>query len=245
MAASMSAVVERFHLRAPSVQAPAHRQAQVAWHQHRGVGRAVVEGIGAKAAARLQKVPKAPGDEHPDPGSAALQHRIGGDGGAVQEQRAVRQQALDVRLERSGGVLQHVEDPAARIRRHRRRLEDVEPVAGVHQHHVGESPADVDRDAPGGCGEGGRVGHAAIPLPATGGPGRNSIAVGVYCIPTRPVPATVLHGGGIRARCRTGSVRRGDACVALMVGTGACRLPGRRMRRPYSESWLHQPEINR
>ena len=111
----------------------------------------MVEGVGAKAAACLQEVPEAAGDQHPHPRPAALQHGVGGDGGAVQEQRAARQQAPDIHPERTRGVLQHVQHPAARVRRHRRRLEYVEPSGRVHEHHVGEGASDVDGDAPGGC----------------------------------------------------------------------------------------------
>ena len=110
----------------------------------------MVEGVRAKAAARLEEVAESAVDEHPHPRAVALQHRVGGDGGAVQEQRAVREQTLDLRSEPTGGEFQYVEHPAAGILRHRRGLEDVEPATGVHQHHVGEGSADVDRDAPRG-----------------------------------------------------------------------------------------------
>ena len=106
----------------------------------------MVEGVGAKAAARLEEVTKAAGDEHTHPRSAALQHGVGGDGGAMQEQHTLRQQILDAHPERSRSVLQDVEHAAARIRRHRRRLEDVESAAAVHQHHVGEGAAYVNSD---------------------------------------------------------------------------------------------------
>ena len=143
-------LVERLDLRAVRVEASADGQAQVARHQHRRVGRAMVEGVGAKAAARLQEVAEAACHEHPYPGAAALQHGVGCHGGAVQEQRAVRQKVFDASPERPGGVLQDIEHSAARVRRHRGRLEDVEAAPGVHQHHVGKGAADVDRDVPRG-----------------------------------------------------------------------------------------------
>ena len=128
-------LVEGLDLGASRVEAPADRQAQIARDQHRRVGWAMVEGVGAKAPPCFQEVAKAAGDQHAHPSPAALQHRVGGHGGAVQKQRAVRKQAFDARPERSRGVLQDVEHPAARVRRHRGRLEDVETTAGVHQHH--------------------------------------------------------------------------------------------------------------
>ena len=106
-------LVERLDLGAPRVHAPADRQAQIARDQHRRVGRTMVEGIGAQAPAGFEEVAKAAGDEHPHPSPAAFQHGVGGDGGAVQEHRAVREQALDIRSEPTGGVLQYVEHPAA------------------------------------------------------------------------------------------------------------------------------------
>ena len=140
-------LVQRLDLHAPRIHAPADRQAQVARHQHRRIRGAVVEGVRPEAAPRFEEVPEAAGDEHPDPRPAALQHGVGGDGGAVQEQRAVREQMLDARRERARGVLHHVEHAAAGIGGHRRHLEDVEAPGAVHQHHVGEGTADVDGDA--------------------------------------------------------------------------------------------------
>ena len=107
----------------------------------------MVEGVRPEAAPRLEEVAEAAGDEHAHPRPAALQHGVGGDGGAVQEQRAVREQMLDARRERASGLLHHVEHAAARIGGHRRHLEDVEAPGAVHQHHVGEGAADVDGDA--------------------------------------------------------------------------------------------------
>ena len=140
---------QRRQLAAVGADAPAHRQAQVARHQHRGKRRAMVPLVLADAAADFERIAKALGRQHADLGALLLEDGVGGDGRAVHEQRAVAQQRGERQVELLGGQPQHAQNAFAGIGRHRRRLEDAHGAGRVAQHHVGEGAADIDADAPG------------------------------------------------------------------------------------------------
>ena len=140
---------QRGQLLAVGADPPAHRQAQVARRQDRGKRRAVIPLVVADAAADFQRIAKAFGRQHADLGALLLQDRVGGDGRAVHEQRAVAQQGGERQVELLRGQPQHAQNALAGIGRHRRRLVDAHGAGRIAQHHVGEGAADIDADAPG------------------------------------------------------------------------------------------------
>ena len=147
---------ERRQLAPVRAEAAAHRQAQVARHQHLGERRAMVPLVLAHAAADLERIAEALGGQHAHLRALLLEDGVGGDGRAVHEQRAVAQQRGQRQVELLGGQPQHAQHAFAGIGRHRRRLEDAHRAGRIAQHHVGEGAADIDADAP-GSGEGGSV----------------------------------------------------------------------------------------
>jgi len=95
-------------------------------------------------AADLQDVPEALRHDETDPCAAALQHRVGRHGAGEQQPGDVAGVHPDARQQLADPGHQ----PLRRIRRGRPHLGDVGiPRPVRHHHHVGERPADVDRDA--------------------------------------------------------------------------------------------------
>jgi hypothetical protein len=150
--------------------APAHRQSQVARRQDLRERRAMVPLVLADAAADLERVSETLGRQHADPGALLLEDRVGGDGRAVHEQRAVAQQGAERQVELLGGEAEHAQHAFAGIGRNRGRLVDAHGARVVAQNHVGEGAADIDADAPGS--DEGREGL---------GHGRHIILVVVLC----------------------------------------------------------------
>ena len=152
---------DRLDLAAVGADPPAHRQAEIARHQHGRVGGAVVPRVLAQAAPRLEAVAEPSRRQQPDPPALALQQRVGRHGRAVQEERAVAEERGEREPERRARLLQRRDRPRARILRHRRHLEHRRPSARVGDHEIGERPPHVDAHAPGGCGEAVRCVHAS------------------------------------------------------------------------------------
>ena len=99
--------------------------------------------LGSLVASDVEDVAVVPGGHHAGAGAVVLEHRVGRDGGAVEEV-----------LDRSGGdgeALAQGAHPAAdaarRIFRRGRHLVDLgAPGIGIREHEIGEGPADVDPD---------------------------------------------------------------------------------------------------
>ena len=98
-----------------------------------------------EAAAQLDLVPVALGDDEAGGGTRHLDHGVVGDGGAVDDRLAAFQKRLDVLV-----VLGHSQPPQALqdagrlVRRYRRRLLQEEGAIGSQQHAVGEGSTDID-----------------------------------------------------------------------------------------------------
>ncbi len=92
--------------------------------------------------ADLDHVEEAAGGDEADARALALQHRVGGDGGAVHEagNRSGREPPLRLH------ALERREHRAARVGAGRGYFQDAGRRAGRAHHHVGEGAADVDAD---------------------------------------------------------------------------------------------------
>ena len=116
---------ERRELAAVAVDAAAHRQAQVARHQHLGEGRAMVPLVLAQAAADLERIAEALGRQHADLGALALEDacwwRPSSRARTARSRAAAR---VSGRSSSLGGEPQHAQHAFAGIGRHRRHLED-------------------------------------------------------------------------------------------------------------------------
>ena len=152
---------DRLDLAAVGADPPAHREAQIARHQHRRVGGAVVPRVLAQAAAGFEAVAEPGRRQQPDAPALALQQRVGRHRRAVQEERAVAEERREREPERFARLLQRRDRPRARILRHRRHLEHRRPPARVGDHEIGERAADIDADAPGRGGQTVRCVHAS------------------------------------------------------------------------------------
>ena len=86
---------KRFELASRGIDTTGDPVAQVARHQHRSVGLAVVPLVLAQTAADLQRVPVALGGEEADGRALVFEHRVGGHRAAVHEERAARKELLD------------------------------------------------------------------------------------------------------------------------------------------------------
>ena len=112
---------------------------------HDRLGRAFLgrEGVALEAAARIQDVAEALGGDVSGLGVVAGDDRVGGDGGAVDDELDRRQVGLD-----GFGVLcepaQALEHAVGRARRRRRGLQDAHVAVTVHFNEIGEGAADID-----------------------------------------------------------------------------------------------------
>ena len=152
--------VERRMLRAVTVDALANRQPEVARHQDRRIGRAVVPRIDPDAAADLERVAEPLGTQQPDHGAGPLQQRIGGDGRSVHQQPAIGEQRRERHPHRGRRELERGERAGRRIIGPGRRLDRVDPARRIDHDDVGERAADIDPDVP--RRRGGELGHAGI-----------------------------------------------------------------------------------
>ncbi len=130
----------------------------MARNEDRGIGRAVVPRVVARAAANIQRIAEARRRQHGHARSLAFEHGVGGDRGAVHEERAGREQPVDRQVFAVGGALQSVQHALAGVRGNRGNLEDPDAAIRSDQDEIGEGAADIDPDAPGG---GCRRHHAA------------------------------------------------------------------------------------
>ena len=143
-----AANVERFDLIARGVETALHALPQITRYQHRGVGRTMVPLVLAKSSADLECIAEPFGCEQGDLCPLALEHRVRGHRGPVDEESTVRQQFARRHAQVLGQAGESVHHPLARVRRHRRDLGDPRPSRSIGQHQVGESSADVDADPP-------------------------------------------------------------------------------------------------
>jgi hypothetical protein len=154
------AVLERRHHPSLRVDALAHLEAEVAWHQgRRRVLEEVVE-TGAGRAPELQHVATAARGDERGARALALQQRVGDDGGGVGQPADVGG-GDTVAAHRDAEPLHHSVREVARRGRHldhRRR-----PARLVGEDDVGERPADVHADAPAHRASSTTAGRAAKP----------------------------------------------------------------------------------
>ena len=120
----------------------------VRFGKHGGIRRAVIEGIGAVAATNLQRIPESLGGQQADFGPLLFQHRVRGDSGAVNEQRAIAEQGPEAHVEDVRRLSQRIEYAFRRIGRYRGNLDGMDLVVDVGEHQVGERAADVYADIP-------------------------------------------------------------------------------------------------
>jgi hypothetical protein len=138
-------LVERAQDRAGVVEPLGHRQAQVARHQRLGQGDAEVVLVVAALVAHREHVAEALGGEQGGACARALDHRVGGERGAV-----------DDHAERGGANAGFVQDRPHALQHAllgrgwgRQGLDGV-AAAGVFEREVGEGAADVHGEAGGG-----------------------------------------------------------------------------------------------
>ena len=142
--------IEGFDLGTVGGYAPGDRLAQIARHQHRRIGRAVIPRILAQAAPRFEAVAETLRRQQANPRPLAFEQGVGGHGGAVQEKLAVAQELCHRLVERGAGRNQRIDHALARIGGHRRHLEHVGAALAVGNDKIGERAADIDADAPRG-----------------------------------------------------------------------------------------------
>jgi hypothetical protein len=139
--------VEREQRGAVRAQPLAHRQAQAARHQRLGRRHPHVVALGLQPFAHLDHVAVALRGEHGDARAAALQQRVGGDRGAVDDARGAPEQPGERQAERGGEVLQAGEHAFALVVRRAGGLGERLDAVGRDAEHVGEGAADIDADA--------------------------------------------------------------------------------------------------
>ena len=170
-------------LAAAWVDASTDRLAQVAWHQHRLVRRAMVPWVGPQAAADFEAVTKALADQAGDPGPFAFQQGIRRDGGTMHELAATREQfGLGHGVGR-GGCIQRAHHTCGGILRIGSDLVNCHRAGRGRQDKVGERAADIDADAKlrAGCGH-----RAFLGRPAPASPARLAATVAAAARTWRP-----------------------------------------------------------
>jgi hypothetical protein len=151
-------VRQRFAFLARPVDPTAHRKPQLARNEDGGIGRSVIPWVVTRATADVQRIAEARGRQHGDACPLAFEHGIGGDRGAVHEERAGSEEAADRQVFAVRRALQGVQHALAGVRGNRRNLEDPDAAIRPDQDEIGEGAADIDADTPGG---GCRLHHAA------------------------------------------------------------------------------------
>ena len=135
-------LVERGHHLAACIHALGHLEAQLARDDRlEGAGHAV--GLGPGAPAQLERVAEAARGDQPDLGDLALQHRVGGGRGAVDDQVEIggRHAGCGDRLQHAGGLV-------GGRGRDFRQPDVLAARARFIQQQVREGPADIDADNP-------------------------------------------------------------------------------------------------
>ena len=140
------ASVQRRRDRAVEAKTLAHAEPAHTRHQRHGRRHPQIVAIVLETLAHLDDVAVALGRQETDLGSLALEQRVGGDGGAVDDRFGLGEEPAQIRRQLCGQQRQAIDQADGRIRRRRGALGDRERALRVDRDQVGERAADVDAD---------------------------------------------------------------------------------------------------
>ena len=138
-----SLAIEFDDLPAITIDTFGNADAQVPWNQHRGKGRAMVPHVLADATPDFQTVTETLRDEHADPRTGAFEHRVGGDGRAMNEGLASCEQRFGFHAETFRTRVERPQHALGGVIGCRKDLDDVKRAIGIKEHEIGECSADV------------------------------------------------------------------------------------------------------